>query len=68
MVGRDIGFAPSAQAFCSWNQRRQGDVWPFRMNQTTLNLWRQIESGRRFGKKRLWPTVSPSAPGIPRKA
>jgi hypothetical protein len=27
------------------------------MNDQTLNLWRQIESFRRSGKKRQWPVV-----------
>jgi hypothetical protein len=27
------------------------------MNDKTLKLWRQIEGFRRFGKKRLWPTI-----------
>jgi hypothetical protein len=27
------------------------------MNDQTLNLWRQIESFRRCGKKRQWPTT-----------
>jgi len=27
------------------------------MNDRTLNLWRQIGSLQRGGKKRLWPTV-----------
>jgi hypothetical protein len=26
------------------------------MNDQTLNLWRQIERVRYFGKKRQWPT------------
>lgn len=28
------------------------------MNDQTLNLWRQIERVRFFGKKRQWPTES----------
>lgn len=28
------------------------------MNDQSLNLWRQIESGRHFGKKRQWPIES----------
>lgn len=31
------------------------------MNNPTLNLWRQIESVRRSGKRRLWPVVAPAA-------
>jgi len=32
------------------------------MNDQTLNLWRQIESFRRSGKKRLWPIVDDRSP------
>jgi hypothetical protein len=28
------------------------------MDNKTLSLWRYIESYRRFGKKRLWPTAT----------
>jgi hypothetical protein len=29
------------------------------MNDQTLNLWRQIEQSRRWGKRRLMPSVGP---------
>jgi len=57
ILWKSRGFSPPQRplARCGpWNLCRQGDVWlpGSLMDDKTINLWRQIENGRRRGTKR----------------